>query len=247
MRASGRLIRQSVTESLILSAFGGLGGVLLGIWACGLLESIRLHVDFPIRLNFSVDWKVFAYALGLALLSGVLVGIIPAIRAFHTNINENLHQSSTRGSSSGAWQRQLRGTLVIGQIDMSPVLLIIAGLFVHSLRNAQQMYLGFNPDHLLNMSMDLHQIGYDEVRGKSFFQELESRVFRSLPGVESASFSFSAPFGYVHESARVNVEGQPVEPDKRPPEIIYNTVESLLFRQSPDSHCGRPAIHRERQ
>ncbi len=224
----GRLIRQSVTESLILSAFGGLGGVLLGIWACGLLESIRLHVDFPIRLNFSVDWKVFAYALGLALLSGVLVGIIPAIRAFHTNINENLHQSSTRGSSSGAWQRRLRGTLVIGQIGMSAVLLIIAGLFVHSLRNAQQMYLGFNPDHLLNMSMDLHQIGYDEVRGKSFFQELESRV-RSLPGVESASFSFSAPFGYVHESARVNVEGQPVEPDKRPPEIIYNTVDPYYF------------------
>lgn len=224
----GRLIRQSVTESLILSAFGGLGGVLLGIWACGLLESIRLHVDFPIRLNFSVDWKVFAYALGLALLAGVLVGIIPAIRAFHTNINENLHQASTRGSSSGAWQRRLRGTLVIGQIGMSAVLLIIAGLFVHSLRNAQQMYLGFNPDHLLNMSMDLHQIGYDEVRGKGFFQDLESRV-RSLPGVESASFSFSAPFGYVHESARVNVEGQPVEPDKRPPEIIYNTVDPYYF------------------
>lgn len=223
----GRLIRQSITESLILSAFGGLGGVLLGILACQLLESIRLHVDFPIRLNFSVDWRVFAYAFGLALLAGVLVGIIPAIRAFHTNINESLHQSSARGST-GVWQRRLRGALVIGQIGMSAVLLIIAGLFVHSLRNAQQMYLGFNPDHLLNISMDPHQIGYDAVRGKNFFQELESRV-RSLPGVESASFSFSAPFGYVHESARVNVEGQPVAPGKRPPEIIYNTVDPYYF------------------
>src|SRR5258707_1196154 len=125
------------------------------------------------------------YSFGLALLTGLVVGIVPALRATRANVSEVLHEGGRGGAASFDTQR-LRSILVVGQIASSLVLLIVAGLFLRSLAGAQKMNLGFDPSNLLNVSMDPRQIGYDPQKGQSFYNELLSRV-RSLPGVQSAS------------------------------------------------------------
>jgi predicted permease len=222
-----RLIRQNLTESLLIALIGGVAGIFIGDWAAGLLQGIRNHVDFPIYLNFGIDWRVFAYSMTLTVLTGIVVGVLPALQASRGNVNEVLHQSG-RTASSGVWQRRLRSLLVLAQIASSLVLLVIAGLFLRSLNKARNMNLGFEPEQVLNLSMDPKLIGYDQTRATSFYKELETRV-QSMPGVVSASLSFSVPFGFVHESSRIYVEARAVDPRKLPPEVIYNTVDPNYF------------------
>jgi putative ABC transport system permease protein len=222
-----RLFTQCLTESLLVATLGGIAGIFLGEWACGLLQSIKSHIEFPVYLNFSLDWRVFAYSFSLALVTGVIVGILPALRASRSNVNDVLRQSG-RSISSGIWQRRLRSALVLGQIASSLVLLVVAGLFLRSLQKAKNMDLGFDPDQVVNLSMDPHLIGYEDTLTTTFYRELESRV-QAIPGVKSASLSFSVPFGFLHESARVYAAGHSFDGGQLPPEVIYNTVDPNYF------------------
>jgi predicted permease len=138
-----------------------------------------------------------------------------------------LHDGS-RGSSAGAGGNKVRNGLVVAQIAGSFVLLVIAGLFVRSLQNAQRVYLGFDSNHVVNLTMDPHQVGYDEQRGREFYREVENRV-RALPGVQSAALSTSVPLGYYNNDITVFAEGQPVD-DKHPPmQIGINGVDTSYF------------------
>jgi predicted permease len=108
------------------------------------------------------------------------------------------------------------------------VLLIVAGLFIRSLGKAQNIYLGFEASHVLDFSLDVQQVGYQEVQGRAFYRELESRL-RALPGVVSLAQAFSVPLGVMSAFESVNVEGRPVEPGKQPPSVQYNMVSSEYF------------------
>ena len=112
---------------------------------------------------------------------------------------------------------------------MSLVLLVAAGLFVRSVQRAQSIDLGFDPSHVLNLSMDVSQQGFDEARGRAFYREVEARV-RRLPGVESVSYAYSVPFGYYNSSENVEAEGQPVAKDAAQPSAGYNIVGPDYFR-----------------
>jgi putative ABC transport system permease protein len=224
----GQIIRQILMESIMIALAGAAGGIVLGSLACDLLERISRNIDLPLFLDLGMDWRVFAYSMALALLTGVLVGVMPAMRASRSNVAEVLHEGG-RGVGSGVLHQRLRNILVVCQIAVSLVLLIIAGLFLRSLDKAQNLDLGFNPDKLLNVSMDTQLIGYDEPRGKAFYKELESRI-RALPGVESASLSFSVAFGVLHSTAKVFKEGTPVQAAEATPEITYNTVDPAYFQ-----------------
>src|SRR6202162_1975766 len=202
-----RLITQLLTESVLLALAGGLGGVFLGLWGSSSLASLRNYVDFPILIEFGFDWRVFAYSLGAALMTGMIVGIVPALRASRANISSVLHEGGRSNTASGGRQR-LRNVLVFTQLAGSLVLLIVAGLFVRSLQQAQRLDVGFDPNHVLNASMDPNEVGYDEVRAKEFYRALETRV-RALPGVESASLAFSIPLGFAHEGGQGGIEGTP--------------------------------------
>jgi predicted permease len=171
------LIRQLMTESIILALAGGLAGILLGSWASSALGSIQLATDLPVRLDFGLDWRVFGYAFAAALLTGVVVGIFPALRASRSNLNEVLHQSG-RGVVTG--KNRFRNVLVMAQVGGSLMLLIVAGLFTRSLGAVQAKDIGFDPRHLLNASMDPAQIGYNEAQGRAFYENLLNRV-RALP------------------------------------------------------------------
>ncbi|HKN74484.1 MAG TPA: ABC transporter permease [Candidatus Acidoferrum sp.] len=223
----GRLIRQYLTESLLLAFLGGGAGLLLGSWAAGILGSLRLGSELPIEFDFHPDSTVYLFALAAVLLTGLIVGIMPALRAARTNVITVLHEGG-RGSSSGPRRQLARNALVVAQVAGSLVLLIVAGLFVRSLDKAQKINLGFNPDHVLNLSVDVAQIGYQEPRGRAVYRDMESRI-RALPGVESVAQAFTAPMSLMSTGDSLVIESHPLEPGQQPPDVNYNMVTTGYF------------------
>ena len=198
-----RLIRQLLTESIVLALLGGVAGMLLGFWGSSAIASINIKTDLPINFDFGFDWRVFAYATAAALVTGIVVGIVPAIRASRGNLSAILHEGG-RGVVGG--KNRLRTALVVAQVAGSLMLLIIAGLFTRSLSEAQRTNLGFDPNHVLNMGMDPNEIGYNQAQTRDFYKNLLARV-RTLPGVVSASVAGATPMGYYNNGDNVAVEG----------------------------------------
>jgi predicted permease len=223
-----RLVRQLLTESLLLAAAGGLAGAGIGAWVSRMLSRMSLPMDIPIKFDLSFDWRVFGYVALVALGTGVVVGLLPALRASRADLNEVLREGG-RGMADGASRQWLRSTLVVGQVAVSLVLLVAAALFVRSVQHAQSVDLGFRPDHVLNQSMDVSQQGYDEARGREFYRAVEARV-RTLPGVESVSYAFTVPFGYYNTSEYVEAEGQPIPSGQRRPAAGFNLVGPDYFQ-----------------
>ena len=221
-----RLVRQLLTESILLALAGGAAGIVLGSIAGSAISSININTDLPILLDFGVDWRVFSYAFGAALITGIIVGIVPALRISRGNINPVLH-SSGRGVV-GAGQR-LRTALVVAQVAGSLTLLIIAGLFVRSLAAAQRTNLGFDPNHVLDMSMDPVEIGYNPAQSRDFYKNLLTRV-RALPGVESATSAASTPMGYYNNGDDLVIEGFDSPAGQPKPAAGYNIVGTDYFK-----------------
>src|SRR3974390_351337 len=175
-----RLARQSLTESLLLAVFGGGFGLLFGWWASGFLSSIPLGTDLPVQFNFQPDLRVYLFTIIAVLLTAIVVGVIPAIPLAKTDVNHVLREGS-RGSSEGKQRNFMRNSLVVAQLAGSLLLLVVAGLFIRSLGKAEKLYLGFAADHLINVSLDVHEVGYDEARGRGFYREADGEL-RALPG-----------------------------------------------------------------
>jgi len=205
-----RLIRQMLTESLLLAMAGAAGGALLGNWVIRGLEKLRPLGDFALRLAFRFDWRVFTYVAGVTLLAGIVAGLAPALRISRTNLSETLREGG-RGLIGDAGRHWLRNGLVMAQVAGSAIVLVAAGLFTRSLTNAEAIDLGYDPHHVLNVSLDPKLQGYDQERGEAFFRELLRRA-KALPGIESASLAFSIPLGYYGDGASVYAEGQAHEP-----------------------------------
>ena len=222
-----RLVRQYLTESLLLALLGAGGGMLLGYWAMRFLSSIPLGTDLPLQLKFLPDVRVYFFALGAALVAGVIVGVFPALRVVRHDVSSVLHDGG-RGSSGGRRRQFLRGSLVVAQVAGSLVLLIVAGLFIRSLGKAQSIYLGFESSHVLDFSLDVQQIGYQESQGRAFYRELESRL-RALPGVVSVAQAFSVPMGVMSTFDSLNIERHPAQPGQQPPSVQYNMVTPGYF------------------
>ncbi len=222
-----RLLAQMLTESALLAGLGGVAGAAFGWWGSRLLQSIRLPHDIPLRFDLSFDWRVFAYAGAAALAAGIVAGLLPAFRAARTNLNDTLREGG-RSQMAGAGRHRTRNVLVVAQVTGSVVLLVAAGLFVRSLGNARSMDLGFDPQGVMNFSMDVSQLGYDEVRGRAFFKQLERRV-RALPGVEEVALAHSYPMGYYSLSGYVLAEGHGLAQEERRPIAGYNKVSPGYF------------------
>jgi putative ABC transport system permease protein len=220
--ARSRLIRQLLVESLLLALVGGLAGLILGYCGSSALASVNIQTDLPFNLDFGFDWRVFAYATTAALLTGIIVGIAPAIRASRGNLSAILHEGG-RGMVGG--KNRLRSTLVAAQVAGSFVILIIAGLFARSLGEAQKTSLGFDPDHVANFTMDPVEIGYSEAQTDDFYKNLLERA-RSLPGVVSASTANATPMGYYNNNDTISIDGYQAPADQAAPFAFYNTISS---------------------
>jgi predicted permease len=223
----GRLVRQHLTESLLLALLGGGAGLVLATWAAGFLSSLPLGTDLPIKFDFQADARVYLFAFSAVLLTGIVVGIIPALRVARTDINIVLREGG-RGSSDGPRRHLVRGTLVAVQVAGSLLLLIVAGLFIRSLNKAEQLYLGFNPDHILDLTIDPEQINFTETQTRDFYRQLNDRV-RALPGVVSVAQAFIVPMGVISSDDPIIAEGHPPEAGKQPPQVMYNTVSPSYF------------------
>jgi len=222
-----RLVRQHLTESLLLALLGGGAGLVLANWAAGFLSSLPLGTNLPITFNFEPDLRVYVYALASVLLSAVVVGLIPALRVARYDVNSVLREGG-RTASEGRRRHIARNALVVAQLAGSLLLLIVAGLFVRSLDKAQQMYLGFDPNHVLNFSLDVQQVGYDKTRGEEFYRQVDERI-RAIPGVVSVAQAFVVPMGVVSADGAVTVEGRAVEPGEHLPAVMYNDITPSYF------------------
>src|SRR5271154_1161755 len=220
-----RMIRQLLTESILLALLGGIAGALLGYWGSSALGSVNVQTDLPIHFDFGFDWRVFGFATAAALLTGIIVGIVPAVRASRGNLSAILHEGG-RGVVGG--KNRLRSTLVVVQVAGSLMLLIIAGLFTRSLAQAQRTDLGFKPDHVLNLLMDPNEIGYNQAQTRDFYKNLLQRV-RALPGVVSASTANATPMGYYNNSDSLTIEGYQPPPGQPPASSLYNTISTDYF------------------
>jgi predicted permease len=225
----GRLIRQMLTESVLLALLGAIAGMIIGNWASQTFARALPNMvsDLPIQFDVSFDWRVFTYALAAALLAGGLIGIWPALRISRAEPGAALHDGS-RSNSSGPQRQIIRGLLVAGQVAGSLVLLVAAGLFVRSLQSAQRLDLGYAPDHVLNARMNPQWVGYEKQRTVDFYRELERRV-QAWPEVQSAGLAFSAPLGLLGGGDTVYIEGRMVDPSEQAPLIGYNTVDRTYF------------------
>ena len=222
-----RLVRQLLTETILLALVGGAGGLMLGLWASRAIFALLPPSKFPIWMDFSFDWRVFAFVLSATLLTGALAGVWPAWRARRADVNGVL-QAGGRSDTAGVGRHRVRSFLVVAQVGGSLVLLIVAGLFVRSLFSAQHTYLGFDPNNLLNLTLDPQQMGYDEARTKDFYRELEAKV-RTLPGVKSVSLAFSVPMGEVNDGSQIYIEGHPLTPGQQAPVVVFNRVDPPYF------------------
>jgi putative ABC transport system permease protein len=233
-----RLVREMLTESLILAALGGLTGALIGKATASLIGGIPFPADLPVHFDLMFDWRVFGYIAAIALASGFGVGLLPALRASRTDLNTTLREGG-RGASDGGSRQRLRSMLVVSQVAVSLVLLVAAGLFVRSVRSARTMDLGFDPAHVFNVGIDVAQKGYDETRGRAFYDELLRRA-AGWPGVQSASLAYSVPLGYYNQSAYLEIDGQPVSQSSRRPFAPFNLVSpGYLQTMKPRLMAGR--------
>ena len=174
-----RLVRQHLTESLVLAILGGGAGLLLGWWASGFLSSLPLGTDLPVTFNFQPDLRVYLFTLAAVVVTGAVVGIMPALRVARTDVNSMLREGG-RGSSEGPRRHLVRNTLVMAQVAGSLLLLIVAGLFIRSAGKAREIDLGLNPDHVIDVPLDVQQLGYTTLEWWRFWlagNEPQSRAW----------------------------------------------------------------------
>jgi predicted permease len=196
-----RLVRLQVVESVVLATMAGGLGLLFAQWAGQLLAGFAPSGDVPLNQDHPFDWRVYPFALLVSAAAGIASGLWPARRATRFNLVESLKDGS---ASAGTSRHALRNLLVIGQVTMSLVVLVSAGLFLHSLQRLQTLPLGFKPDNLLMMSIDLGLQRYSSERGHHFLDELLTRA-EGLPGVRSATFAVHVPFDYGMQLTDVGI------------------------------------------
>jgi predicted permease len=207
----GRLIRQWLTESLLLSVLGGCAGIVVAYWAKTALLGF-LPADFSANLHAPMDLRVLGFALLASLVTGLLFGLAPALQLSQTGVSIALRNEAP-SIASGERLFSLRSALIFVQVALSLPLLIGAGLFLHSLRNLRGVNTGFVKENVFLASLNPSMNGYPQERIKSLYDELLARV-RALPGVRAASFTTSSVISGGWDQEGVKVEGYQPGPDE---------------------------------
>jgi predicted permease len=217
-----RLVRQFLTESVLLAAFGGGGGLLVSVAGIRALKKFIPDTVSQVQA-INIDSKVLIFTLLVSLATGLIFGLAPAMQASSFDLNETLKEGG-RDSGAGVRGNRIRGLLVIAEVAVSFILLIGAGLLINSFFHLRTLNPGFRIDHLLTAKVELSDTRYpDAQRRIAFFVEVVGRV-RELPGVQSAAAGGNLPFTYNGDSGYIAAEGVPDPPPDQRPDVVYRTV-----------------------
>jgi predicted permease len=251
-----RLIRQLLTESLVLAMLGGIGGVLVATWAVDLVAAFVPPLQLPVSMRYQLDAATLGLTLALTLCIGAVFGLAPAVQASQPNLHETLKEGG-RCSSGGAGQHRLRNGLVVCEVALALVLLVGAGLCLQGLDRARQIDLGLDPDRVLIGGLQLGMNGYTEETGKVFYRQLERRL-ADLPEIEEAALASWFPLGLAGcKGHGVSVPGY-VRPHGENPTYEYSLISPRYFAalrvplvagrefsDADDAHSARVAIVNE--
>ena len=217
-----RLVRQLLGESMVLAAAGGAAGIALAWWGISLLS--QLEVLSP-EFRFRPSLTVLAGCVSLTLLTGVVFGLVPALRATRMTLAETFQQSGS--ASPGRSRMRLGKVLVAGQVALSLALLVGAGLFLRTLRNLQKVDLGFRRENVVVVDIDPTNLGYRGHRLRTFYDQLLERA-RRIPGVRSAGLSAMTPIGGYTQSNEFSAEGYPPKPGAQPSAQVNAVTEGYF-------------------
>lgn len=224
-----RLVRQLLTESILLAAMGGVAGLVFAFWGTHILLALIAGGREPVWLVVSPDLAILSFTAVLSLLTGILFGLAPALRATRVDLTPALKQNTGMVSAERGGRSKLSRTLVVAQVAGCLLLLTAAGLFVRTLENLENQNLGFDKQSLLLFKIDAGQAGYKGARLRSFYQQLLARI-QSLPGVRSASFSGDGLIGAGMEIRGISVEGYSSETGREDQSAWTNTVGPDFFK-----------------
>ena len=220
----GRIVRQMLTESALLSLLGAFLGVLLAVWGKNLLLA-AIPGEMPFWMKFDLDLRVLGFTFAISFLTAMVFGIAPALQGSRTDLNEALKEG---GRSRGGAHNRLRGLLVVVEVALSLVLLVGAGLMVRSFTKLQRVDAGINPEHVITVEVPLSRAKYPkEAQQSAFFQQLMARV-GTLPGASSAAAVSDLPLmgGWGRS---LTVEGRPVLSVGQAPMINHAVVTPNYF------------------
>lgn len=202
---TAQIIRQLLTESVMLSLVSGAAGVVLGAWILRIMvEAISKGAGIA-GLDANLDWRVMSFAFGLSLLAAAIFGLAPAIGAAKVDIHEALKEQGSRGFGSSSTTR-LRRILIVAQVTLTTVLLVSAGLFVRSLHNLRNVDLGIKPDHVVQFTVAPGLNGYSAERSKDWIEQARQKL-NELPGVEVVGAATIPVFSDDDSGGNVTVEG----------------------------------------
>jgi macrolide transport system ATP-binding/permease protein len=215
-----RLVRQLLTESVLLALAGGALGLIPAFWLVNLLMAFKLPINVPAAINLHIDYRVFIFTFLLSIATGVLFGLLPALQATKTDLVPALKYEPSFGTSGRSWWKS---SLIVAQISLSLVLLVGGGLMMRALQQAQTIDLGFDPQHAVEVAFDLRLQGYGTGQGQAFQKRLLERV-RALPDVQAAGMADMVPVDLHFPRVSVFIEGQAAQRAAKAPTAMYNRV-----------------------
>jgi len=222
-----RIVRQLLTESILLSLIGGVAGLLIAQWMIELLSSYLLPGGVELgKLGLRLKPEILGFSFLLSFITGLIFGLIPALRASKPDLISSLKDQLGNIAST---RLILRHGLVVVQVALCLLLLIGTGLFVRSLRNAFNVNLGFNPEQVAMASVNLGLQRYDEFQAEQFYKNLGERMSK-LPGVEAVSWVADQPLGSGISNDSVEIPGHETKPGEKPINVGVNIVAPDFFR-----------------
>lgn len=237
-----RLIRQLLTESVLLATCGGALGLWLAYWLVDAMTGLKPPLDIPLSTELHIDYRVLLFTAAVSVLTGVVFGLLPALQATRPDLVPALKDETSISGYRRSW---LRSGLVVFQVSLSLLLLICAGLVLRGLQRAQLLNPGFVPQHAIEMSFDLSLQGYDGPRSKEFKRNLLERV-RALPGVEYAGVSNFVPLSMNINNSSIFVEGAPQERGANIPSAMTSSASpGFIAALGADLLEGRDFIERD--
>jgi predicted permease len=218
----GRIVRQLLTESVLLALLGGAGGFLIAEWGASSIGKFRMPVSLPVDFSISLDYRVLLFSIALSVLTGMIFGLVPALRATKADLVGALKDEPAR--VGGLRRLGLRNILVIAQVAVSMLLLISSGLFLRSLYSSQNMNTGMANRNALLLSFDPPLNRYNDVQSRQVMNSILDHA-RTLPGVESASLTDYVPLSLIGDT-------ESFIPDNKENKV-ENEIDADIYRVAP--------------